>query len=541
MLPLAAGLAAGRAGGIVSASWPLAGALPAAAAAVVGAWCAPRLWAPALVAAAGLAGLASFALHRQPRPEWIDRPAREARLTLRLERLYPPSPARPAASGLAAVVRADPHLRELVGQRIYFSLLPRRGAAELERSEVIAAIGLLAPVPPHPAPGGFDASLADQGLNFKLTRGRMLAIERPATAYHRFCARLAARMTILLGAGLGRHPDLAGLYRAMLLGHRRELSADQQRLFLHAGAMHLFAVNGIHITTVAVALHALLALLRCPRLLDGALVLAVLWLDVDTTGASPSAVRAFIMVAAVEVARALWRPANPLASLAGAAALILVTDPMAMFSASFQMSYGVMVGLVLLGLPLAAHWNEKLAPHRSLPRAHWTFLQRLRAALWHHVLDGLGLGAAAAAFGAVSSVEFFNLFVPGGLAANLALVPPALLVIVAGVCSLVLGFPGAAAAGPPAVALAQAARFCNLAAGVVLTAMTAVARAAIAVPAVYFAARYRAPWIGPAALGLLVAACLFGYAGSWRRGRGGFWPPFAIVAAVLLFGVTYHA
>jgi competence protein ComEC len=496
---------------------------------VASTWVAPRLWAPAMVAAMILAGLASFALRRQPPTAWGGRPAREARLTLRIDRLYPPAGTRPAASGLATIVRTEPHLRDLTGQRIYFSAAPRRGAAPPEPSEIVLVLGLLAPVPAQPPAGSFDDSLADQGLKFQLIRGRVLATERPPNAYRQFCARLAGRMTVLLGAGLGRQADLAGLYRAMLLGRKRELSADQRQLFLRAGAMHLFAVNGIHITTVAIALHALLSLLRCPRPLESACVLAVLWLDVDTTGASPSAMRAFLMVGTVEVARTLRRPANPLASLAAAGTIILVADPLALFSASFQMSYGVMVGLVTLGLPLAAHWNERLAPYRHLPRINWSFRQRCRAQLQHHLLDALGLGAAAAAVGAISGVEFFNLLVPGGLAANLVLVPPALLVIVAGVGSLVLGFSGAPAAG----------RFCNLAAGIVLAAMTRTARAATAIPGVYFAARFRSAWIGPAALGLLLATCLFGYAGNWRRGRGGFWPPFALVGVVLALGVRY--
>ena len=382
---------------------------------------------------------------------------------------------------------------------------------------------------PHPAAGSFDASLADQGLNFQIIRGRILALLRPPTPYRRFCARLGDRMTLLLGSGFGRHPELAGLYRAMLLGRKRELSESQRQLFLRAGAMHLFAVNGIHIATVAMALHALLGLVRCPRLPAGIFVLVMLWLDVDTTGASPSAVRAFLMAAAVEAAWVLRRPANPLASLATAAVVILLAEPMDFFGASFQMSYGVMTALITLGLPLAALGNERLAPYRLLPRAHWSFWQRCRARGQRHLIDALGLGVAAALVGAVTGVEFFNLFVPGGLVANLALVPPALLVIVAGVCSLVLGFSGLAAAG----------RFCNGAAGVILLGMTRTARAATAVPGVYVTAHYRAAWIGPTALLALLAACLWGYAGGWRRERGGFWPPLAVVAIALLLGVMY--
>ena len=39
------------------------------------------------------------------------------------------------------------------------------------------------------------------------------------------------------------------------------------------------------------------------------------------------------------------------------------------------------------------------------------------------------------------------------------------------------------------------------------------------------------------ALTLLLASLLFGYATGWRRRLGGWWPPFGIVAVVLLLGL----
>jgi hypothetical protein len=32
---------------------------------------------------------------------------------------------------------------------------------------------------------------------------------------------------------------------------------------------------------------------------------------------------------------------------------------------------------------------------------------------------------------------------------------------------------------------------------------------------------------------------LAGYATGWRRERGGWWPPFAVVAVALIFGVKF--
>ena len=66
-------------------------------------------------------------------------------------------------------------------------------------------------------------------------------------------------------------------------------------------------------------------------------------------------------------------------------------------------------------------------------------------------------------------------------------------------------------------------------------------QAAVGVPGAFLTARYAAPWVGNLALGALIASILAGYAGGWRRERGGWWPPFAVVTLTLLFGVRYGA
>src|SRR5476651_2507666 len=89
VLPLMAGLAAGKADELARVPWLLGGALLAAGAANFAAWRAPRWWAPAIVAAMFLAGDASYALHRARLPGWEARPPREARLAVRIDRMFP--------------------------------------------------------------------------------------------------------------------------------------------------------------------------------------------------------------------------------------------------------------------------------------------------------------------------------------------------------------------------------------------------------------------------------------------------------------------
>lgn len=293
--------------------------------------------------------------------------------------------------------------------------------------------------------------------------------------------------------------------------------------------LQLFAINGLHIGIVAVSLHALLALLRVPRALAAAAVLAVLWLDVDTTGASPSALRAFLMVALLEAPALMRLPSNPLSALAAAALLVALIDPRAVFGASFQMSYGVVAAILTLGLPLGERLGRRLAAYPDLPPARLSRLQRMRVAAHRHFSGALGVGISATLVGSVTGIEYFGLFAPAGLVANLALAPLAALVIVAGFLSICLGLAGAPAAS----------QLLNAASSVLLRAIQGLIALGLRIPHVWLGAHFRASWVGPACLAIILASCLAGYAARWKSQRGGFWPPFAAAALALVFGVKF--
>ena len=529
VVPFIAGIAAGRFGPSGNPRWLLAGALVAALLAAVAAWRTPRWWALGLCAALLLAGDASYTLRRARLAAWERLPPREAKLSLRVDRVFPQAEARKCA-GLATIRRSEEYLPDLVGQRIYFSLGLARGQPAPVRSMVIAAVGVLSPLPENPPPASFDGYLADAGMNFRLARGRVLTVEQPPTRYRLFCEHLARRLNAILSAGIAvKRPELAAVYRAMMLGQKYELSMEQDQLFMHSGTMHLFAINGLHIGVVALAVHALLVLARCPRLGVAALTLLIVWLDVDTTGASPSAVRAWLLVAAYETAFALRLPANGIAALATASLVVLLMEPMALFSASFQMSYGVVLAILCFGLPLAEQLAARFAPWPNLPEVTWTWWQRWMAWVVRWFWPVLGIGLAAWLVGVVTGAAFYGVFTPGGLIANLVLVPLAMLVINAGFASIAIGLAGAAAASA----------FLNHAAIVVLLVMDALIRFGQHVPGTWWAAAWRVPWLGTATLTLLLAAMVAGYASGWRGWSRGFWPPFAIVALALIFGMKF--
>lgn len=521
VIPAMAGLALAHAGLRMPSP---AGTIGACAALLVGAGLAtsrPRAWAALLAPAVVLMSLLYGQLLWTGVPERAGLPPREARLEVRIERIFTQEPGR--STGLGRVVGADRHLAALTGERVYWAAntnSPVRGA-------VVELLGVLTPLPADPDPESFAAYLENTGTDFTLRRATLLRTIREAPAYYRRCDRLRGRLLDTLGLDIERHPGLGGIVRAMALGEKAELSEAQRDLFVRSGTMHLFAISGLHITVIAVAFELLLTLARLPGWARFVVGTAALWLYVDVTGAVPSAVRAFIMVFFVHAAFR-WRVAgNAPAALAAAAVTALVIAPEQLFSASYQLSYGIVASLLLCGLPLAGALRERFALFRSLPEAAWTWREKSAVHAWRWTLDSLAISVAATLVGLLGGVVFFGVLTPGAFAANLVLVPLASLTLMAAVGSMLTGLIGAS----------WLAVVFNHAAALLAWAMQALVELALRVPGMSFPAKMRWPELGPPAIAGVVVWVALAYARKWPPLGLGLIVPAAWVAAVLVFGV----
>jgi competence protein ComEC len=397
------------------------------------------------------------------------------------------------------------------------------------RSATVSAVGVLLTLPADPPTETFDAYLASAGINFRLSRARVLATERPASPYYQFCANAASRFHDLLGRGIAeKRPALARLLRAMMLGTTHELSEEQETLFLQSGTMHLFAISGLNIGVIAGALQTLLLLLRLPAWLRFSIGAGLLWLFVDITGASPSAVRAFAMAVFLQAALVFHRPGNLLAALTASALGVLIFAPLQLFSASFLMSYTIVAALLVLGAPLGDAWSARWIPWRHLPKPAWQWWQHAVSSAWRWTAAAVAVGLATSLVSLLTGVQFFRLLTPGSFATNLILIPAAMIVTLGGFASLLSGLVGCTAG----------ATLCNHAAALVLWLIEAVVRASVRLPGAFVPARFTTAWLGSASLLLLMGILFAGYACRWES-RGRWWPPFALVALVLIFGVDF--
>ena len=486
------------------------------------------VWASCLCVAVSLGSFAMLHYREPQLNEWETLPPREISLTVRIDRVYPDRPQARSISGLGTIVAASEADRTLIGRRVYFSALRRISMPPVGSGSYVFR-GVIEPLPREPAPGSFDDYLENLGIRQKLTRGKISAESSAPTAFRKFCNRVEARFVKILSLGLEAHPEVSSLYLAMLLGEKAVLSPDQQNAFMRSGTFHIFSISGLHVGIIALALHSVLRLLQIPRRATMALSLLILWFYLEVTGINSPAVRSFLMIAFLFTSQLFRLPGNPLAALSGAALVTLLIDPLQLFSAGFQMSYGVVVALVIMGVPLSRKILDRWHPFSFLPRPNWERRHKIIDWCGRSLLGSCSAGWVAFLASTPAGIGYFQLFSPGSLIANLIVIPLSSLAIIGGFLSLLAGLLG----------VSSLSALFNSSSAIAIIIMDWLAQHGTRLPGVYFNAHFTHAWLAPISI-IVVTACMFaGLAGGWSRRFGGYWAPVAVLALTLIFGVKF--
>lgn len=437
VLPLAAGIALAR---CVPLQDPLMPALGGLALAAGAGWLVTRRgrwagipWGVCVLGAALLLGWSHASMRLLPRLEdWHRLPPRELTCTLRIEQAFTPDQWG-RARGLGRIEAPPALLAELAGQRVLY----RIGVDEpLPEGTRLPVKGVVRRLPAAAGEGSFDAFLQSREVYFELSRAHATGTAVPPPLWRRWAAATCEWAAGVLVAGSDRRPELRALLPAMLLGERRLLDDAQMALFRSTGMLHLFAVSGLHVGLVALTLNALLQACRVPQRTRAVAGLALLLGYVLVIGAPPSAVRAFLMVLFYWGGRAFMRQAGVFPALVASALAVLAWHPAQLFDAGAQLSYGIVAGITLYGLPLAAEMRQQFSLFAGLPREDWTLPHRIAEAVMVRLYDYMGVAAGAFVVSVPLSLHYFGVFAPGGLLLNLLLAPLALLAVVSACLAL---------------------------------------------------------------------------------------------------------
>ncbi len=151
-----------------------------------------------------------------------------------------------------------------------------------------------------------------------------------------------------------------GFLRALLLGDKRYLDVEDSSNLSEAGIYHITAVSGLHCMFLVELLDRLLR--ASHRRTRCAVTIPLLFLYAVMVGASPSILRACVMLSMTQLAPLFRREKDPPTALGLALLLILLKNPYAIASISLQLSFSAVAGLVWLTPKLtgAIHTESRL-------------------------------------------------------------------------------------------------------------------------------------------------------------------------------------
>ena len=182
--------------------------------------------------------------------------------------------------------------------------------------------------------------------------------ERLASPLRRPIERLRERIAGAISDAVAPGPSAAVL-QGLAVGVRGNIPDRLWDAFAVTGVAHLIAISGLHVTGCALSVLGLLRLgWRIPRLarlssrvaIENVIVVGVTAAYAWLSGASLPALRTLVTVAILAVLRWLRRSLPFPQVLAFAAVVLVATDPIAVTSAGFWLSFGATAVLVALAL-----------------------------------------------------------------------------------------------------------------------------------------------------------------------------------------------
>lgn len=334
-------------------------------------------------------------------------------------------------------IKSAPRLMpELHGQKAFASVSQDTQEIPLRKNARIQLKGVLFPATTDNEE--FSDFLESRDIRFQLRQGRILLETKPPPTAISWLSSLRKDWAGWLHDSPTAHANASGLLAAMILGEREFLTSAQEETFLAAGAMHLFAVSGLHVMIVGLTMDQLLKLLRISFFTRRIISLCFVGLYVSVIDFSPSALRAFSILAFYVLSTLLPRPAKPIPVVLASALVTLIISPSQLYSIGFQLSYSVVIAILTFGLPLKDCFLQRWPGYRLSLETDLTALQKSLRWGRRKTIESLCISFAATLGSAPLIILHFQLWTPGAIVLNALLVPIATLVVGAGVLIILL-------------------------------------------------------------------------------------------------------
>lgn len=255
-------------------------------------------------------------------------------------------------------------------------------------------------------------------------------IERDIFVLRQWLSRLQYRLSDRLSGAVGG--EQGRLASALLLGTRDHLSDTTALDFRRAGASHLLALSGLHLSLIMFALTALLNTLRCPFYMRITLLSLTAVAFLALTGFSVSMFRATFMLLCLYLSRLRGTPHDPLTPLSVFLGATLTIQPTAVYDAGLWLTVLATFALIVVIPSLFGY--KKMAPSSRIPLpVQWIWHKLLVPVLSSLVILLVLIVPMALIFGEVSMMSPL---------ANLLLTPLTALALILGLVYVPLSYIG---------------------------------------------------------------------------------------------------
>ena len=219
----------------------------------------------------------------------------------------------------------------------------------------------------------------------------------------------------------------------MVLGERSGISSQLKEIFKRTNTLHILAISGLHLGIIALIIVSVLRFFIVTK--RKVFVVTIFFLIVYSwlVGFRPSITRTLIMVLVFLIGRVVYREGNGLNTLSLAAVVILLFDPLALFNMGFQLSFSIVLFLILF-TPYIEQNLQKffLKGYLYKPKDKKYYF-------WVKCFKFLA-GCIAAQLASLPLMSYyFNLFSPVSLLANMVVIVFLYPILLLGFLTLILG------------------------------------------------------------------------------------------------------
>lgn len=224
--------------------------------------------------------------------------------------------------------------------------------SSLSPGDLIHLSGMILPKSRKRNPHDFDyqAYLESQGFAASITNGVIHSKSMQAST----SSRQLIKNSLLSHIDQLFDKETAPIAKALLLGHKVDLEKDDRQSFSRSGLSHLMAVSGLHVGFIIAPLWVMITYIwsySYGRHLGFTLLITILFLYSSLTGFTPSVVRASLTASLIIFSKLFSKSRDSINITSFSALIILLCNPLDLFSIGFQLSFGA-VYIILLILPV---------------------------------------------------------------------------------------------------------------------------------------------------------------------------------------------